>query len=139
MNITNILKACVFASALIATGSVNAEPVQPNSQIFEENKYLFKIPTRIDSQLTFENWETEGEVLISRFRFKSLDNGEAAGTIIRPLENGMFPVILTMYGLSHIPEYSRGPGINLVSQTRVVYVALDPPLHRSDRANGIGP
>ncbi len=137
MKLKSFVKVWFLTFLSIGSLSALSAPVQPDYAIFEKQKYLFDIPVELSMELEFENWQISGSVQTSRFKFKSLDNGYATGTIVRPIAEGKFPVILTMYGLFHKPTYSLNPGINFSNQTNAIYVAFDPPVHRDDRTNNI--
>ena len=127
------MKRFCFLIMPILAMSIQAAPVQPDSQLFAQVQHYFAIPDEFSATLEFDTWATQGTVQSARFRFKSLDNGYATGTAVRPVGEGPYPMLLVLYGLSHVPVYSLNPGINLVSQAPVVYVALDPPHQRNDR------
>jgi len=128
--------------ALVVTLSIPpalADAVHPSDKIFAENRHLFDIPTELSIALDVSDWEQVGDVAIATFRFKSLENGFATGTISRPSREGKYPVFLGGFGTSHLPRHSRIPALNLVSQSELVFIALDPPHHREDRTNNQKP
>lgn len=132
--------ACLSA-LIIALGihTAHADAVLPSDTIFTENRHLFDIPEEIRMTFEIPDWEQIGDIAIGTFRFKSLENGFATGTIARPSKEGKYPVFMGGFGTSHLPRHSRIPALNLLRQSELVFIALDPPHHRVDRTNNQKP
>ena len=128
----------ILCFALLA-GHVCADPVQPDASLFHANKALFDIPATVQARFEVSTWEQIGSVRAGEFSFKSLGIGYATGIIIRPDSAGIYPVILAMHGLPQSAEGTRAYGLDMVSQTESIFIALNAPFARTDRANGEPP
>ncbi len=135
MSVRVLAVTCLFMICQFAYGA----PVQLDSQIFAQNKHLFDIPDELSIDLELGAWRETAGVHATRFRFKSLGQGFAAGSIVKPIADGSYPVYFVMHGYPYEPGGTDPYGINLVRQTEVVFIALEAPFTRADRANSEPP